>query len=80
MNKSQKNTVVLFTLQTTLFWDVINKILKCTMISIHIGTNYGKWSTLTVGDFRAPDKRGIEDNSKIIFSYFSKKTYVVTPH
>ena len=29
---------------------------------------------------RAPDKRGIEDNSKINFSYFSTKTYVMTPH
>ena len=29
---------------------------------------------------RAPDKRDIEDNSKMIFSYFSRKTYVVTPH
>ena len=28
---------------------------------------------------RAPDKRGIEDNSDI-FSYFSLKAYVVTPH
>ena len=28
---------------------------------------------------RASVKRGIEDNSKIIFSYFSMKTYVVTP-
>ena len=27
-----------------------------------------------------PDKRGIEDNSKIIFSYFPVKTYVVIPH
>ena len=27
---------------------------------------------------RAPDKRGIEDNSKIFFSYFSMTTYVVT--
>ena len=23
---------------------------------------------------------GIDDNSKLIFSYFSMKTYVVTPH
>ena len=29
---------------------------------------------------RAPDKCGIEDQSKIFFSYFSTKTYVVTPH
>ena len=29
---------------------------------------------------RAPDKRGIEDNSKLFFSNFSMKTYVVTPH
>ena len=26
---------------------------------------------------RAPDKRDIEDNSKVFFSYFSMKTYVV---
>ena len=29
---------------------------------------------------RPPDKRGIEDNSKIFFSYFSMKTYVLIPH
>ena len=29
---------------------------------------------------RAPDKRGIENNSKDIFSYFSMKTYIVIPH
>ena len=28
---------------------------------------------------RAPDKRGIEDNSKIIFLIFQRK-HVVTPH
>ena len=28
----------------------------------------------------APDKRGIEDNSKIIFLISSMKTYVLTPH
>ena len=35
---------------------------------------------LFIDILRAPDKRGIEDNSKIIFPYFSKKTYIVTPH
>ena len=30
---------------------------------------------------RAPEiRKSIEDKSKIIFSYFSTKTYVVTPH
>ena len=29
---------------------------------------------------RGPARGGIEDNSKIISSYFSMKTYVVTTH
>ena len=29
---------------------------------------------------RAPDKRGIEDNAKIIFLFLNEKMYVVTPH
>ena len=34
-------------------------------------------SEFLMGETRAPDKRGTEDNSKI---YFSMKTYVVAPH
>ena len=29
---------------------------------------------------KAPDKKSFKDNSKIIFSYFPMKTYVVTPY
>ena len=32
--------------------------------------------TILFGTYRAPDKRGIEDNPKIM--YFSTKTYIVT--
>ena len=40
------------------------------------------WSTviplIRVSEFQI--RRGIEDNTKAIFSYFSMETYVVTPH
>ena len=44
---------------------------------------YASWEDLYQSDFenRAPDKKGIEDSSKIIFLIsLTVKTYVVTTH
>ena len=36
--------------------------------------------TVLIPDPELQIRGGVEDNSKIIFSYISTKTYVVTPH
>ena len=43
-------------------------------------TNFSAFSTFQYMCQSFIIREGIEDNSKIIFSYFSMKTYVVTPH